>query len=98
MRASEVEINELQKTHDFCHFCYSYETLIGPTTNIKINEAIIENVSYLPIYSFVDCSIDKTLLIKGKIPLFDTLNQVLINKKAYDYLKKSSNAVQLIHF
>ncbi|HHT66641.1 MAG TPA: ABC transporter ATP-binding protein/permease [Erysipelotrichaceae bacterium] len=88
MRASEVEINELQKTHDFCHFCYSYETLIGPTTNIKINEAIIENVSYLPIYSFVDCSIDKTLLIKGKIPLFDTLNQVLINKKAYDYLKK----------
>ena len=48
----------------------------------------MKNFSYTPIYSFEDESINKELLIKGKIPTFDTLNQVVINKQAYNTLNK----------
>lgn len=88
MRCDKKEIDQLRSTYDFCHFCNSYETLLGPSPIIKINEQIVEGLSYLPIYSFIDNSINESLLTNGKIPSFDTLNQVLINQKAYEFLKK----------
>ena len=53
-----------------------------------INEEQIQGISYTPVYSFTDSSIDKSLLSKGKIPSVNTLNQVVINETAYQYLKK----------
>lgn len=88
LRANEEEINELKYQYDFLHYCVSYDYLISPALNMYINEEQIQGISYTPVYSFIDSSIDKSLLSKGKIPSINTLNQVVINETAYQYLKK----------
>ena len=88
IRPNEDEINEIEDTCSDFHITYSYDALISPLPQCLINETPIDNVSYLPIYSFVDKSTNHDLLIKGRFPLFDTLNQVVINKQAYQTLKE----------
>ena len=84
-------IEERQILSDTCsdfHITYSYSSLITSFPTININEEVVEDFSYLPIYSFIDKSTNHDLLIKGKIPTFDTLNQVVINQHAYESLNK----------
>ena len=88
MRPSEDEIVELKSTCSNFHICYSYDSLISPYPEIFINDSELEDISYQPIYSYVDESTDHSLLYKGKIPTFDTLNQVVINQKTYELLNK----------
>ena len=90
LRASEEEISDMRMTYDFLHYCYSYDSLVSPALDTYINESQINGLTYTPIYSFCDSSIDKSLLIKGKFPAIDTLSQVVINKTAYDYLIKQT--------
>lgn len=92
LRASDEEINELKYEYDFLHYCISYDYLISPSLNMYINEEQIQGITYTPIYSFVDSSVDKSLLIKGKIPSVNTLNQIVINETAYQYLKKETKS------
>ena len=88
MRPSQEEIEELAYTCNDFHICYSYDALISSMPEISFNEEILEDISYLPIYSFIDESTNHNLLIKGEIPSFDTLNKAVINKRAYDLLNK----------
>lgn len=88
MRPSEDEIKELEDTCTDFHVCYSYDALISPYPEVYINDSVIEDMSYLPVYSFIDGSTNHNLLKKGKIPTFDTLNQVVINQKTYETLNK----------
>ena len=84
-------IEERQILSDTCsdfHITYSYSSLITSFPTININEEVVEDFSYLPVYSFIDKSTNHDLLIKGKIPTFDTLNQVVINQHAYESLNK----------
>ena len=92
LRSSEEEIQELKYEYDFLHYCLSYDYLVSPALETFINEDEIQGLTYTPVYSFIDSSIDKSLLIKGKIPSFNTLNQVVINQTAYDYLKKETKS------
>lgn len=98
LRASEEEINELKEDYDFLHYCYSYDSLVSPALDMYINEEEINGLTYAPVYSFCDQSVDKSLLIKGKLPVIDTLAQVVINKTAYNYLKKETKADPLHTF
>ena len=88
MRPNKEEMEELSYTCNDFHICYSYDALISPMPEISFNDETIEDISYLPIYSFIDESTNHNLLIKGEVPEFDTLNRVLINKKAYGLLNK----------
>ena len=88
IRPSQEEIQELSNAYDSFHVCYSYDALITPYPEISFNDESIEDFSYLPIYSFTDESTNHDLLFKGKFPAFDTLNQVVINTKAYEELNK----------
>ena len=88
MRPSYQEINEIKGTCTDFHVCYSYDALLSPYPTVSVNDSEIDNFAYMPIYSFEDNSTKKSLLIKGKIPTFDTLNQVVINKQAYQALNK----------
>ena len=65
---------------------------------MHINEEEINGLTYAPVYSFCDQSVDKSLLIKGKLPVIDTLAQVVINKTAYNFLKKETKADPLHTF
>ena len=88
VRPSQEEIQELKRDYGDFNICYSYDALVTPYPEISFNDSKIENITYLPIYSFTDNSTNHTLLSKGKIPTFDTLNQVVINNKAYEELNK----------
>ena len=88
MRPNYNEMQEIKETCSDFHICYSYDSLITPFPTISINDQEIDKISYTPIYSFVDDSCKKDLLIKGKIPTFNTLNQVVVNEQAYEYLNK----------
>jgi ABC-type antimicrobial peptide transport system permease subunit len=65
---------------------------VTPALDTYINDKEINNLAYTPVYSFCDSSINKSLLIKGKLPMIDTLNMVVINQTAYDYLKKETKS------
>ena len=95
LRASEEEIDELSSEYDFLHFCYSYDSLVTPAIDTYIGDREINGLTYTPVYSFCDQSIDKSLLSKGKLPIIDTLNMVVINQTAYDYLKKETKGEPL---
>ena len=88
MRPSLEERQRIRETCTDFEICYSYDSLITSYPTINVNEQEIEDFSYLPIYSFIDKSTNHDLLIKGKIPTFDTLNQVVINQHAYESLNK----------
>ena len=88
VRPSQEEIQYLRDNYEDFNICYSYDALITPYPTITFNDSTIENFTYLPVYSFIDKSTDHSLLSKGKIPTFDTLNQVVINSKAYEELNK----------
>ena len=86
IRPNQEEIQELSSTYEEFHIEYSYDALITPYPEISFNDAPIEDIAYMPVYSFVDESTNHDLLMHGKIPTFDTLNQVVINSKAYQTL------------
>ena len=88
MRPSSEEMRKISQTCTDFHICYSYDSLISPYPTVLHNEQEIENFSYNPVYSFSDKSINSDLLIKGKIPSFDTLSQVVVNQVAYKQLNK----------
>ena len=71
---------------------FNFDALVPSYSKIQLGEEPLEDFSYKPIYSFLDKTIDKSLLIDGFLPGTDNLNKVVINKKAYDeILKRSSN-------
>ena len=88
MRPSGEEIVELKNRCSDFHICYSYDALVSPYPEIYVNDSELKDFSYQPIYSFVDESTNHNLLYKGRIPTFDTLNQIVINQKAYEVLNK----------
>ena len=88
MRPNKEEIEELRYACNDFYICYSYDALISSMPEIYFNDEQIEDISYLPIYSYIDESTNHNLLIKGEIPSFDTLNKAVINKKAYELLNK----------
>ena len=87
VRPNEDEIYEIKDTCSDFHVCYSYDSLVSPVPEISINDKVIEDISYNPIYSFVDKSTNHGLVSKGNIPNFDTLGKVVINSICYDKLK-----------
>ena len=88
MRPSYEEMQKIKGTCSDFHICYSYDSLISSFPIISINEQEIDNISYIPIHSYIDSSTNHKLLIKGKIPTFDTLNQIVVNQHAYNLLNK----------
>ena len=68
------------------------DTLLSPYPLIKSGDEKLDKISFSPIYSFVDDSIDKNLLKEGEMPLTDNQYEVVINNAAYRYLKKLFNS------
>lgn len=69
----------------------NFDAILPVCPAISYDESKIENIYYQPIYSFADSSVDKSLLIKGKMPTKDNLTDVVINNKAYDLLCSTLN-------
>lgn len=87
-RPSNEELNLSKSALDNFHVEPNVTSLISKYPLIKSGDSKLEELSYNPIYSFIDESINRDLIIKGHIPNEETLNEVLINKKGYEYIKK----------
>ena len=70
----------------------NFDALLPPSTTIKLGEEKLESFTYHPIYSFSSSYIDTSLLLSGYFPGSDNLNEVVINRKGYEYLQKHSKA------
>lgn len=92
IRPSIQEINNFSNKLEDFHIEPNADALIPLYPLMKIGDETIEDVAYQPIYSFVDSSADPSILLEGEIPIEDTLNEVLINKTAYNNLKKKTNS------
>lgn len=68
----------------------NFSSLVPRYLSICIGEEKLTEFSYNPIYSFSDNYINKDILIEGYFPTTDNLFEVVINKKAYEILKKKS--------
>ena len=58
------------------------------TPLVSVGERKLEDLVFQPIYSFKNSYIDRSLLLSGELPLMDDDGLVVINKTAYDHLKK----------
>ena len=62
------------------------DVLATSSLKISIGDYLLEEFAYTPIYSFNKKFINEDLLIKGSIPKADSLDEVVINKSAFNYL------------
>ena len=90
LRPSYKELNSVTKTLSHYYVENNFDALLPSFCQIKIGEESLDELSYRPIYSFLDKTIDKSLLTKGYLPASDNLYEAVINEKAYEYLKKKN--------
>ena len=64
----------------------NFDAILPICPTISYDGSTIEGLYYYPVYSFTDSSVDKTLLIKGKMPVTDNLMNVVINDACYNTL------------
>ncbi len=69
------------------HICPNFSAILPQNLEISFDGVMLENILYTPIYSFIDDSIDRSLVKKGYVPTYDALDEVLINKKCYQTIK-----------
>ena len=91
-RPTSEELSKSQNSIKDFYIEPNISSLIPKYPIIKSGDSRLEELSYNPIYSFIDQTLNKGLLIKGKMPEEETLNEVLINKNGYDYIKKEFNS------
>lgn len=87
IRPSLSELFDVKSTSDF-YIEPNADALLSSYPVIKSGEYILEELSFAPIYSYLDNSVNKDLIIKGELPQEDSLDELVINKTAFDYLKK----------
>ncbi len=68
------------------------DALLPSCPTIKCGEEKLEELTYQPIYSFEKQYVDPSLVINGYVPQVDNPFEVVINQKAYSYLKSKFNS------
>ena len=86
-KPSNDDLLKSKNNLDAFHLEPNITSLVSKYPIIKSGDSRLEELSYNPIYSFIDESINKDLLLKGRMP-DETLSEVLINRKGYEYIKK----------
>lgn len=85
-------INELrsnEKIAKIFNICPNFSAILPQNPKILIGETSFDKLSYTPIYSYVDASIDKSLLFKGSLPKSDNLSEVVVNLNCYNQIHNS---------
>ena len=65
------------------------DAIVPNYLNISYGQEPLKDFTYECIYSFTGKYVNKDLLIQGKLPNIDTLDEVVINKKAFNQLGES---------
>lgn len=66
----------------------NYDFLLPSFPHIFYGEKLLEEIQFVPVYSFENSYVDKSLILKGKIPSHDSLDYCVINKSAEKILSE----------
>lgn len=91
-RLNEEEKNSLKEELSPFYIEPNTDALLPPASTIRSGESKLEDITFQPVYSFLNNCVDTSLLIDGTIPQHENIYEVVINKKAHDYLKKKFNS------
>lgn len=81
-RLNNIELINFINENPYLEYGLNYDALVPQTPFVTFENEELTEFSYLPIYSF-EIKNYPDLLIDGKLPK-DTLNEVVINRKAYN--------------
>ena len=87
VRPNLSELNANPKISELFNICPNFSAILPSNIKIQTNDIALEDISYLPIFSYIDDYLDSSLLYKGKLPENDSLNEVVINKKCYEKIR-----------
>lgn len=94
-RPSNEEINRLNKEFENVIYLPNISYFFPTNINMKCGDEKIENISYSALFSFDESFLDSDLLLYGRLPKND--NETIINKSAYDLIrKKIDNPIGII--
>ena len=85
-------INELrsnEKIAKIFNICPNFSAILPQNPKILIGDTSFDKLLYTPIYSYVDASIDKSLLFKGNLPKSDNLSEIVVNLNCYNQIQTS---------
>ena len=89
-RPSIKEMQSINSQLSFYEIDISFDAILPNYLNITYGKEVLKDFTYECVYSFNGQYIDKSLLVEGKLPNKDTLDEVVINKEAYKQLKLNS--------
>ena len=92
-RLDEEELSQVENKLDSFYIEPNTDMLLPAYPSIKSGDSLLEKLGYFPIYSYKNC--DRSLLLKGYVPSIESSFEVVINKTAYEYLKKTFNSEPL---
>ena len=87
VRPNLEELNRNENITKIFEICPNFSTILYQNLIIEYDGQSINDLEYKPIYSFKNNYIDQSLLADGYIPDNDSLNEVVINQFARDYIK-----------
>ena len=87
VRPNLEELKSNYKITKLFNICPNFSAILPQNIKIQFDDMTFEDISYVPIFSFQDPCVDNTLLVEGKSPTSDSLNQVIINKTCYEKIK-----------
>ena len=95
LRPSKNEIKEISPLLMNYYIEQNYDALLANIT-FSADDNILDNFSYVPVYSFVENVFDKSLIISGRLPSQDNIGEVIVNEKAWELLeKKQTSAISV---
>lgn len=68
----------------------NFDAILPNYLNITYGKETLKDFTYECVYSFIGQYVDKSLVVEGRMPSKDTLDEVVINKEAYKQLNESS--------
>ena len=89
VRPSLSELKTNNKISENFHISPNFSAILPSNIKIYHQDSLIENISYIPIYSYDNDHIDHSLLSLGKFPETDSIKEVMINQLAYQLLVNS---------
>ena len=89
-RPSYTELNYLKDNHKEFVYLNNYDVLLPSGSELTFKSTKLDQLFIRPIYSFVTTFVNSSLLIKGSYPSNDNFDEVVINKQAYEYIKKET--------
>ncbi len=87
IRPNFNELKSNDKISKLFNICPNFSAILPQNLKISIGDTSFEKVSYIPIYSYEDDSIDRTLLYSGDFPGNDNLYEVVVNLNCYNQIR-----------